>query len=154
MKPIVYVDMDNVLVDFQCGIDRLSDADREKYDGRLDECPGIFALMDPMPGAIDAVNKLADRFELYILSTAPWLNPTAWSDKLLWVQKHFGKEKDSVFYKRLILSHHKELCTGTYLIDDREKNGAAEFSGELILFGGEKFPDWSAVVGYLLDTRS
>ena len=150
MKQIVYVDMDNVLVDFQSGIDRLSDADRAKYDGILDECPGIFALMEPMPGAIEAVHKLKGKYELYILSTSPWLNPTAGSDKLLWVQKHFGKDEDSVFYKRLILSHHKNLNNGAYLIDDRDKNGAAEFCGELILFGSGNFPDWDVVVDYLL----
>jgi hypothetical protein len=35
-------------------------------------------------------------------------------------------------------------------IDDRDKNGAADFCGVLILFGSGKFPDWDAVVDYLL----
>jgi len=35
------------------------------------------------------------------------------------------------------------------LIDDREKNGADKFVGELILFGSEKFPDWKSVIEYL-----
>ena len=52
-------------------------------------------------------------------------------------------------YKRLILSHHKELNHGDYLIDDRLKNGADKFQGELIHFGSDKFPDWDAVVVYL-----
>ena len=55
-----------------------------------------------------------------------------------------------VAHKRLILSHHKHLNRGDYLIDDREKNGAKEFTGKLILFGGEKFPDWKSVVEYLV----
>lgn len=46
--------------------------------------------MDPMPGAIEAINRLADKFDVYILSTAPWDNPTAWSDKLNWVKQHLG----------------------------------------------------------------
>ena len=37
-----------------------------------------------------------------------------------------------------------------YLIDDRDKNGAAEFEGELIRYGSEKFPDWDAVLEYLI----
>ena len=61
------------------------------------------------------------------LSTAPWLNPSTWIDKLLWVQKYFGQDQSSIFYKRLIISHHKNLNRGTYLIDDRKKNGANEF---------------------------
>ncbi len=40
---------------------------------------------------------------------------------------------------------------GEYLIDDREKNGAKDFKGELIRFGSERFPDWNAVTEYLLE---
>ncbi len=89
-------------------------------------------------------------FELYVLSTATWKNPSAWSDKVKWIQKYFGHDKDSLFYKRLIISHHKNLNKGSYLIDDREKNGAKEFEGELIQFGSEKFVDWNVVTEYLL----
>jgi hypothetical protein len=39
---------------------------------------------------------------------------------------------------------------GDYLIDDRTKNGAGEFKGELIHFGTDKFPDWDSVLEYLL----
>lgn len=47
MKKILYVDMDNVLVNFQSGIDRLSEETRFEFEGRFDEVPGIFGLMDP-----------------------------------------------------------------------------------------------------------
>ena len=154
-RKIVYVDMDNVLVDFQSGLDRVPEEIKAKYADddtgkpHYDDIPGIFSLMDPMPGAIEAVQELNKCFDLYILSTAPWLNPSAWSDKLEWVQRHFGKGKDSIFYKRLIISHCKDLNRGDFLIDDRTKNGADKFQGELIAFGSAKFPDWHAVVTYL-----
>ncbi|MDR1198101.1 MAG: hypothetical protein LBK94_03685 [Prevotellaceae bacterium] len=150
MKKILYFDMDNVLVDFRSGIDRLSDETKKEYEGRLDDVPGIFSLMEPMPGAIEAVKLLSEYFDVYILSTAPWKNISAWSDKAAWVQKYFGDGKDSMFYKRLIISHHKDLNKGDYLIDDRPKNGAGEFKGELIPFGSEKFPDWKTVTEYLV----
>ena len=69
------------------------------YDGRLDEVPGIFSLMDPMPGAIEAVHRLAEKYDLFILSTAPWKNPSAWADKVSWVTKYLGDvlEKGSNF---------------------------------------------------------
>ena len=141
----LYFDMDNVLVDFASGIAKLDAKTIEEYAGRLDEVPGIFALMEPMPGAIEAVHKLAEKYDVFILSTAPWKNPSAWADKVAWVTKHF----DDVFHKRLILSHHKDLLKGDFLIDDRSKHGAESFDGEWIQFGSDRFPDWTAVVDYL-----
>jgi FMN phosphatase YigB (HAD superfamily) len=47
MKKIVYIDMDNVLVDFKTGIDKLDQNTIDKYQGKLDEVPGIFSLMKP-----------------------------------------------------------------------------------------------------------
>ena len=146
----VYIDMDNVLVNFQSGIDRLDERTKREYEGFLDEVPGIFSLMDPMPSALESIDKLSEHFDLYVLSTAPWKNPSAWSDKVIWLHKHFGAEKESIFYKRLIISHHKELNKGDFLIDDREKNGAKKFSGELIQFGTSDFPEWVTVTNYLL----
>jgi 5'-nucleotidase len=89
---------------------------------------------------------LAQRFDTYVLSTAPWNNPSAWSDKLEWVKANLGNPA----HKRLILTHHKELNRGDFLVDDRDKNGAREFVGELILFRSDRFPDWTAVTEYLL----
>jgi 5'-nucleotidase len=145
LMQILYVDMDNVLVDFSSGIANIPDSVKTEYEGKLDEVPGIFGLMEPMPSAIESFNYLSNHFDTYILSTAPWHNPSAWSDKLLWVQKYLG---DSA-YKRLILSHHKNLNDGQFLIDDRTKNGVDQFRGEHIHFGTERFPDWPTIVKYL-----
>ena len=146
MKRILYVDMDNVLVSFQSGIDRLLPEIMTKYEGKLDEVPGIFSLMNPMEHAIESYKMLSEKFDTYILSTSPWENPMAASDKFNWVKQHLGKHA----HKRLILSHHKHLNQGDFLIDDRPNNGADKFSGELILFGSEKFPNWTVVTDYLL----
>ena len=146
-KKILYVDMDNVLVDFQSGISKLSKEIINEYESNLDEVPNIFSLMEPLEGAIDSFKILSQRYDTYILSTAPWKNSSAWTDKVKWVQKYLGESA----YKRLILTHHKNLNHGDYLIDDRTKNGAGEFKGELIQFGTDKFPDWKSVCSYLLD---
>ena len=145
MKQILYIDMDNVLVDFKSGIARLERSIVDEYEDRLDEVPGIFALMDPVAGAVEAFAELAGRFDTYILSTSPWENGTAWSDKLAWVKRHLGRPA----YKRLILSHHKHLNRGDFLIDDRTKNGADRFVGEHIHFGTAAYPDWPSVLLYL-----
>jgi 5'(3')-deoxyribonucleotidase len=146
MKKILYLDMDNVLVDFDSGIAQCLPETLEKYDGRYDEIPGIFSMMHPMPGALRAFNTLADKFDTYILSTSPWENDYALVSKLNWVKDYLGDKA----YKRLILTHHKNLNNGDYLVDDRTKNGAAEFVGEHIHFGTEQFPDWAEVTSYLL----
>ena len=142
----LFFDMDGVLVDFQSGIDKLSEDVKKEYEGRLDEVPGIFGLMSPIPGAIDAVHKLQEKYDVYILSTAPWKNPSAWSDKVKWVTEHL----DDVFHKRMVITHCKHLCEGDYLIDDRGKNGASDFKGEWIQFGSDRFADWKSVLSYLL----
>ncbi|SLB96115.1 Uncharacterised protein [Mycobacteroides abscessus subsp. abscessus] len=58
-------------------------------------------------------------------------------------------EEGSVAYKRLILSHHKHLNRGDYLVDDRGANGADRFEGEWIKFGSTEFPDWKTVTAHL-----
>ena len=145
MKKTVYVDMDNVLVDFQSAFPKLSKDVLEEYEDDIDDIPGIFALMEPMPGAIESFKELIQHFDTYILSTAPWDNPSAWSDKLLWVKNNLGEHAS----RRLILTHHKNLNTGDYLIDDRTARGADKFAGEHIHFGTKKFPDWQSVMKYL-----
>ena len=132
-------------MDFPTGIAKTAPDLIEQFEGHLDDIPGIFSLMDPVAGAVQAFNELSRLFDTYILSTAPWDNPSAWSDKLLWVKRHLGTPA----YKRLILSHHKNLNDGHFLIDDRTKNGADRFRGEHIHFATPSFPDWKTTLSYL-----
>ena len=145
-KKRLYFDMDGVLVNFETGIAKQSEETLKEYEGRYDEIPGIFGMMEPMPGAIEAVHKLNEHYDCYILSTAPWNNPSAWSDKVIWITKYL----DDVFHKRMIITHCKNLCKGDIIIDDRDKNGTKEFEGEWIQFGSAQYPDWQSVLNYLL----
>ena len=62
----------------------------------------------------------------------------------------FRRRKKARHYtKRLILSHHKNLNQGDYLIDDRTKNGADKFEGKHLHFGTEQFANWNCVLSYL-----
>lgn len=148
MKETLFIDMDGVLADFHSGIKYFSQEIITKYKDDPDEIPNYFSKLEPIEGAIEAFNELDKKFEPYILSTASWNNPSAWSDKLNWIKKHLG----DVARKKLILSHHKNLLIGAYLIDDRhDKNGADKFTGELIHFGKDgNYNDWAAVLEYLM----
>lgn len=142
----LYFDMDGVLVDFESGLAQQSEETLQAYAGKEDEIPSLFSSMQPISGAIEAVHELAKHYDCYILSTAPWKNPSAWSDKVLWVTKYL----DDVFHKRIVITHCKHLCKGDILIDDRGKNGTSEFEGEWIQFGSAQYPDWDSVLMYLL----
>ncbi len=153
-KEIVFIDMDGVLVDFGKAKRMFFENYPEilrAYKGRPDQIPGIFKDPEPIEGAIEAVKKLAeaDRYELFIATTAPWRNPEAAMHKRLWLEEHF----EDLFVKRMFITHRKDLLIGDYLIDDRVKNGAGEFKGELIRFGWSyeekkwnEYPTWDSVL--------
>jgi 5'(3')-deoxyribonucleotidase len=142
-KKILYVDMDGVLVDFDSGLKQAEPDLLKIYKGQLDNIPNLFSWMVPMPGAIEAFKALAEKYDTYILTTAPWKNETALQDKKDWLNKYFGE----LIKKKVIFSHHKELLIGDYLIDDRPVNG---FKGKQFLFGSKEYPDWNAITKELL----
>ena len=143
---ILYVDMDGVLVEPNSALSKISEKNKLEFKNQLYNMPNFFSLMSPKEGAIEAFKKLSKIYETYILTAAPWDNPTAANDKIEWVKKYLPKEA----HKRVIISHNKNLCLGDYLIDDNTRNGTSEFKGEHIHFGTEKFPDWDTVLKYLL----
>jgi len=165
---ILYVDMDNVIADSPAALERIRPDLRTRYAGNEDEIPGIFNLIKPRPGAVRALNELADLFDLYILATAPWENPSAWSDKLDWAHHYLGHTEQDFVHKRLVLSHHKDLNSGDpvvddLLVDDRPDNGTREFPGQWIHFGNgvdkygrpcpdhaeHPYTDWPTTLHYL-----
>ena len=135
-KKIIYIDMDGVLVDFNQALEDWFEKHphlKERYKDNPDHIQGIFRNPKPIDGAIEAVKKLHEsgKYELFIATSAPWGNPMSLSDKRFWIEDYFGE----IFHKRLFTTHRKDLLMGDYLIDDRLKNGAGEFSGELLRFG-------------------
>ena len=69
-------------MNFESGLEQVDAEIKSQYADRPEDIPGLFSLMKPLPGAIEAVNLLAQHYDVFILSTAPWQNPSAWSDKL------------------------------------------------------------------------
>ena len=137
--------MDGVLVDSNST--GINNDTKKEYKDQIYNAPDFFKDMTPLNGAIDAYKILCKKFDTYILTAAPWGNPTAANNKIDWVKKYLPDEA----YKRIIISHNKHLCMGDYLVDDSTRNGAAEFVGEHIHFGTDTFPDWKSVLDYLSD---
>lgn len=152
-KALLFIDMDGVLVDFYRGIrDHYPDFDRFAHErqreitAELSGQSGFFTQLQPMPGALEAFRRLSAVYDTYILSTPDWNGVNSWTEKRIWVEQYLGEAA----YKRLILTHNKGLFSGRALIDDRIRNGVENFRGEHIHFGTGKFPDWDAVLAYLL----
>ena len=158
-KKIIYIDMDGVLVDFNQALEDWFEKHphlKERYKDNPDHIQGIFRNPKPIDGAIEAVKKLHEsgKYELFIATSAPWGNPMSLSDKRFWIEDYFGE----IFHKRLFTTHRKDLLMGDYLIDDRLKNGAGEFSGELLRFGYDwendflpnEYPSWDDILEKLL----
>jgi 5'-nucleotidase len=153
MKKVILVDMDGVLVKEPT---REHEEEKRRKMGRKgrkegteeqqihwSDVPDIFLDLEPMEGAIDAFNKLSQDYDLYVVSTAPWNNPSAWADKKKWIDRHLPNA-----HKKLFLTHNKQMVVGDYLIDDRLRNGANKFPGKLIHFGQPPFENWSKVLDY------
>lgn len=156
-KKIVYVDMDGVVADFDKKMAELNPdlyvGEGDNYEERsklvneeIIKCPSFFLDLKPIPNAIESVIKLNDKYEIYFLSTPTWWFPKGFGDKKLWLDEHFGE----LAFKKLILTHRKDLNIGDYLIDDTTRNGVANFKGKHIHFGSKEFPDWDNVIKYLI----
>ncbi len=148
-KEVVYVDMDGVLVEFPPSVDHIVPSLRDECKAWVAEDPikndwtdfdGLFASLLPKEGIVDAIDRLEARFNVYLLSTAPWKNHSSLSDKRRWVAQYLPNLPE----KRLILSHRKDLNRGRYLIDDRPKNGATKEESRGIFkgFGDYENQEW------------
>lgn len=150
-KKILYLDLDGVIADFDKAINSLSSdsgADQTwsvKVNTVCKENPEIFHDLPLIDGAIEATTRLFELFDVYFLSSPMWDMPTSFVGKRHWIEKHFGEAAR----RRLILTYRKDLNIGDYLVDDRLKNGAAEFRGMHIHFGTKQFPNWEVTLKYL-----
>jgi len=146
-RPKLFLDMDGVLCDF------VTAAERVMVERNLDRAEvareyGFYLGLAPLPGAIEAVGELDKVFNIYILTTPKWSNPSSFMEKRMWIERHLYNPG----FKKLILTHNKGLFSGRALVDDNPtRNNQNAFGGELIVFGQSPFEDWSKVLPYLLE---
>lgn len=156
-KPKLFLDMDNVIVDTIPILNKIAELPLMKH--KPDQVDGIFRDLPPIVGVVTGVNDLKDYYELYIITTAPWDNPSSWEDKLLWIKQIFGKDKNNPFYKHLIITHKKNLVKqkNGILIDDRPYHGASkwlddEVGSTWIQYGYDSRLTWeNELVPFLID---
>ena len=146
-KIIVYVDMDGTLCDFKGAFTRcLFENPTLKFPQSK---PGFFFDLEPITGAIEAFTWLSNQpeFDTYILTAPSIKNPLCYTEKRLWVEKYPGFTAVNKF----IISPHKNLNKGDYLIDDNlSGKGQEKFDGKVIQFASTLFPDWPAVHQYFI----
>jgi len=132
-KLTIFLDMDGVLANFEKAAAQIPDVKRP--DEVLD-----FSTFEPMPGAINAVEKIiAMGHDVFIATTPPWNNPSAWGQKRDWIEEHLPQLK-----RKMFLTHRKDLLKGDILVDDSTYRGQYDFDGTFMHFG--KHFDWDMVV--------
>lgn len=136
------VDLDGVMADYYGAFKRDHKSDLPYPQSKI----GFFSNLKPIEGALESFEKLSTKYDMWILSAPSYMNPSSYSEKRIWVEKYLGLE----MCKKLILSYDKSMVLGDYLIDDTKTKKQLEFTGEFIHFGSEKYPNWDAVLKYLL----
>jgi len=136
-KPIAYVDMDETMFQYKKSY-------HEKYSPH-DIYPqskvDFFRNLEPIPGAIEGINKLSEYYNVYILTSPSVHNPLCYMEKRLSVEDHLGFE----WCKKLIINPDKSLMKPGLLIDDIDWISKG-FDGQQIIFGSNDCPNWEYVV--------
>ncbi len=136
----IYIDMDGVIFDYD---KRYAEARELRPEITYPQSIyGFYTDMEPLPEAVETVNKLREKFDVWILSKPSYRNPLCYIEKRISIEKHFGL----AFCNKLILCPDKSLLIGDYLIDDMPW---PEFTGKQIRFGSQEFPNWKKVYDFL-----
>lgn len=145
---LIYIDMDDTLADFSGGIE-LKKSQNPAMNFPQAEY-GFFSGLNPIQDAIKAVNTLAEKYDVYLLTAPSTRNPFSYAEKRVWVEKYLGME----MVEKLIISPNKGLLKGDILIDDNIKGyGQESFEGELIQFGSRMYPSWEVILLNLMTRR-
>lgn len=116
--------------------------------------PGFFRTVPVMEGAVEAVKKLQERYEVYIVSAAMEF-PLSLSEKKEWLAEHFP----FIHWRNIIFCGNKNIIDTDYMIDDYCKN-LDYCKGQPILFSAGhnlgvnhhiRVQNWTEVLNMLLD---
>ncbi|OPJ88613.1 5'(3')-deoxyribonucleotidase, cytosolic type [Patagioenas fasciata monilis] len=156
----VLVDMDGVLADFEAAVlrgfcsrfpgeprvelaARSGFSVREQYGclredlgdkvASVYESPGFFLGLDPIPGALEAMQEMIHMqdTEVFICTSPLRKYEHCIVEKYKWVEKHLGPE----FVERIILTRDKTVVSADLLFDDKDT-----------IRGAEQNPSWEHIL--------
>lgn len=128
----------------------------------------FFENLEPINNAIDAVDKLKEKYDVWILTAPSVYNPMSYTEKRIWVEKHLGFDmchkliicpnkgliigKEEFYDSRFSYFDHNVHQKITHILIDSiiEGKGQENFKGKLIQFGSNDYPDWKTILQYLL----
>ena len=114
--------------------------------------PGFFRTVPVIKGAVDAVKKLTETYEIYIVSAAMEF-PHSLPEKYAWLQEHFP----FISWRHIIFCGDKSIINTDYLIDDHCKN-LDVCKGKAIMFSAghnanhthhKRVDNWKEVLAFL-----
>lgn len=132
----ILLDCDGVLADFVAGVNRvLVGAGHDAivpttfrfFDGHPAKETILAALrtpefwydLEPIPGAVDAVTRMAEGDNEILVVTASWESCTGWENaRRGWLMRHFGIEQDRVL---VVPGKRKHLVRGDVFVDDKQE---------------------------------
>ena len=138
----IYIDMDGVVSDFDKAAKEYMriHGETRRPDKFVD-----YRNLEVIPGAKEAVMRLANEFDVFIATTPPWDRPKVWGEKRDWIVEHFPYLK-----KKMVLTHRKDLLIGDILIDDSRYRGQPDFQGEWFWFNQNwKNKNWEACLEWI-----
>lgn len=115
--------------------------------------PGFFLDVPIKTKAVEIVQKLSEKYEIFIVSAATEF-PESLKEKLIWMNQHFP----FISWTHIVFCGHKYMIQADYLIDDHEKN-LKTFHGTPLLFTAphnlhiheyQRVDTWDAVAQLLL----
>ena len=126
--PTIFCDMDEVLVAFRSGAEKVigmpfQDADKEERWKSINQTKGFWANLDWMPGA-KRLWDFISRYDTEILSAYSGRDPTSRTGKLKWLSKNTKIKRGKI---NLVMRSDKQKYATTngkpnVLIDDYIKN--------------------------------
>jgi 5'(3')-deoxyribonucleotidase len=144
--PILFIDMDNVIVDFNSSPHiPLNEKHVFNHEALLRE--GFFMDLEPLPGAITAVKMLiaSGEYDVHILTQPYALSSHSYKDKVDWINKWLPELRDKIH-----MTQNKLLMRGEVLIDDSIK--WSDFQGEFYHFDPtNSVEEWNTILGELIN---